>query len=128
MATVGDGVRIGLGLLIFKLIFSVGGCAVLIGTCSYVFSESEKVKQKEQQQREEAKKVDLSKDGVTFKDGCTVREEANKKSKKLWRAEAGKRYILLDSSDDDKWLWVENEEGVTGWAGCSNREKHPAQQ
>jgi SH3-like domain-containing protein len=121
MATVGDGVKIGLGLLLFKFLLG-GGCVALgIATCA-IMSASSKNQSKWEPMTPPVESVSApNKDEVSFRNGCNVRADANEQSAKIGYVKAGVR--LQVKGERGKWRRVVLDDGTEGWVGCAITKK-----
>jgi hypothetical protein len=83
MATIGDGIKIGAGLLMFKMLLGFGACAVGVGTCAYLAS------------RENPAKYEAAESGAVIAAAEPVRKVRNKRVRKARRAPASRPANML---------------------------------
>lgn len=123
VATIKDGMKIGLGLLLFKWLLGIGSCAVTIGVLSCLVCVG---KDKAGHRSEPAsaytsaapaRRSTAAGQTVRYPKGCNLRAEPEGSATKVGFAAAGKRYVVLERQGP--WRRITLDDGTEGWAACA---------
>jgi hypothetical protein len=120
MATIGDGVRIGFGLLLFRFLLGLGGCALALGTCAYLSrpdaSPAAASRVQVEAEQREPPPPSSQPAAVMFRGGCYLRASPSASAPVVGQVTPGQTYDV--HSQSGRWLRLELENGQAGWAGC----------
>ncbi|MCJ7760268.1 hypothetical protein MUP59_03910 [Candidatus Bathyarchaeota archaeon] len=125
MSTIGDGVKIGVGFLLVKWLFGMGGCLTLlsVGICSLrQIGHSVRTSDPAPVVVEQAPVVapvpnPITDKTVRFIGGCNLRREASQTSEKMGFAVRMVDYEVTDQNG--KWRKI-HVDGTVGWVGCDS--------
>lgn len=122
MATVRDGIKIGLGLLLFKWLFGIFLVVLLGGfvLCSMVNEEANKkiAAAKSRSPPKKAKQRREAKSTVIYTRGCIIRQGPSTKQPKVGYAKAGASFTVVGRRG--RWRQVTRGSQI-GWCGCRPR-------
>jgi hypothetical protein len=121
MATIRDGIKIGLGLLLFKWLFGIFAIVLIGGfvLCSMVNEEANKKIAAAQSNRDPPKRTKQKRSGkstsVVYPRGCVIRRGPSIKQPKVGYAKAGTKLTVVERHG--RWRQITNENQI-GWCGC----------
>lgn len=118
MATIKDGIKIGLGLILLKWLLGLGGCAAFIGAVVCVSAMSDETGRSTQASAPPSTRTarSTSSSGATFRRGCNLRRAPKKSAKKVGYVEPGGHFEVLRMKG--AWRLVRLPDGREGWAAC----------
>lgn len=129
MATVRDGIKIGVGLILLKWILGAAGCAVTVGvvTCIMLAGDNDDSAKRDSYSyaaspatRARAARPP-TRSSVSFPGGCNLRERPSAQSTKLGHLPAGALVQVVGRKG--RWWRVQIPGGEERWAGCRTRTK-----
>lgn len=127
MVSVKDGMKIGLGFLLFKWLMGMASCTAALGiiTCVALSNRDDVIEQRKQKaqierKRKETKKTFSTEGTVQFNTQCNIREEPTTESDKIGTAKSSTSYTVLDRKGY-QWYKIKLNNSTSGWAGCKTK-------
>jgi hypothetical protein len=108
MASITDGVKIGLGIILLKWLLGLGGCLVTVATIGGLYCASQ---QSETEASGVVEQLDVD-DSITWRSPCRVRSGPGAEFRRVGAIRVGRTYSVLER----RGRWVRVAPGE--WVGC----------